>query len=142
MTANIKRTHVMKEYKFDFKGTSELREFIFTHDFYGYDSSDETIEGHLSNFRKVYYGLLDDYSALINAADYLKKEWNVDVSDRYYLLTSYLSAKIERFKQYYDLCHDIIEDKKAKCKHEYHEDGHDSHHTYYLCNKCGQEDKV
>ena len=35
-----------------------------------------------------------------------------------------------------------LKKKQSVCDHEMKEIGHDSHHTYYFCNKCGFEERV
>lgn len=129
----------MKDYKFDFKSDRELFKFILTHDYYG-SATDGTIEGYLVDLRKVYYPLLDERSKINYAVNQLK-EYGIGCDDQYSIVMSYLDSKAAEFKKHIDLCNKYIEEKQDECKHDFHDDGHDSHHTYYICNKCGHEYK-
>jgi hypothetical protein len=128
----------MKDYKFDFKSDRELFKFIFTHDYYG-PAEKDTIEGYLADLRKVYHPLLDERNRINYAVEQLK-EYGIGCDDNYRTVMSYLDSKAAEFKKHIDLCNKYIEEKQDECKHDFHDDGHDSHHTYYVCNKCGLEE--
>ena len=128
----------MKDYEFNFKTDRELYKFVLTHDYYG-PSSEDTIEGYLADLRKVYYPLLDERNKINYAVEQLK-EYGIGCDDKYYIVMSYLDSKADEFKKHIDLCEKYIEEKQNECKHDFHEDGYDSHHTYYICNKCGLEE--
>ena len=80
----------------------------------------ETLSGAASVFEKyeIKYNA-DDYESLI-----LYHEGVIEL----------LTDAIKEFE-------DKIETKQQHCDHEWKEIGHDSHYSYYFCDKCGKEER-
>lgn len=130
----------MKKYEFDFKDADELKKFVESHNYYG-DDSEETIEGYLACLNKTYNELCRDMSNLRRCIGYLLSSWPIEISG-YEDVYSVLHGRQLEYTTHRVLIEKLITEKQEKCNHEFHEDGHNSHYTYYICNKCGLEEKA
>lgn len=124
---------------FNFKSDKDLYKFILTHNYYG-SASENTIEGYIVNVRKIYHQICDDLNSIRYAANTLK-EWNIGFNSEYDKAITELEDQAKISREHLELINKYTQEKQEECKHVWHEDGHDSHHVYYLCNICGAEDK-
>lgn len=129
----------MKKYEFDFKNDHDLFKFILTHNYYG-SKGEDTIGHYRSELTKVYNAILEERNHLRRAVDILN-EYGISVEDNtvYKDVIGKLESRADVFKTHCDLIDKYVEEKRVDCKHEWEDDGHDSHYNYYVCKLCGEE---
>lgn len=129
----------MEERKFNFKSEDDIRKLVSYHDYYG-PASEETVSNYLADVRKMFYLIRDDINRIKTGVN-IFKDYGLTISEDSNNLIDNLRKQCSDFSKHIDLIEKYVNRKQDNCKHEYHEDGHDSHHTYYVCNKCGHEYK-
>ena len=120
----------------DIKKGKDLTEFVSNNDW------NESLEKYLEDLNCELKTHKDIKNSIMSAAkifDIHDIEYNGDAYESRLLyhdgVIDLLEDSIEEFKS-------ELKKKQSVCDHEMKEIGHDSHHTYYFCNKCGFEERV
>jgi hypothetical protein len=71
---------------------------------------------------------------LINVGIFVGKDSTEDCVREITLLKDKVEKSLLEFMS-------ILSDKQKSCDHEYRNIGHDSHYDYYMCDKCGSQDR-
>ena len=102
--------------------------------------------------------LYDEYNESYKKCDNFRKKCDeimtcIEVLDRYNITEDcarkelkekydvYYKCYIDESQKYKDIYEQIDECRKH-CEHVYEYIGHDSHHDYYRCKRCGKEERV
>ena len=116
----------------ELKTENELRILIAYNDYDVFNEYFKSLEREMHNILEQityisgaaaqfsFYGIKYDKTSYENEMDKLHEELNT-LRDNASIFAKYLYEKQEN------------------CKHEWVDNGHDSHYTYYKCTKCGKE---
>ena len=117
------------------KTGDELLNFIMDNDYtpnlYEYETrlrkDHQTIVDKLDEIKKA-------ACVLINVGIFVGKDSTEDCVREITLLKDKVEKSLLEFMS-------ILADKQKSCDHEYRNIGHDSHYDYYMCDKCGSQDR-
>ena len=117
------------------KTGDELLSFIMDND---YTQNLSEYETRLRKDHQTIVDKLDEIKkaacVLINVGIFVGKDSTEDCVREITLLKDKVEKSLLEFMS-------ILTDKQKSCDHEYRNIGHDSHYDYYMCDKCGSQDR-
>lgn len=118
----------------------KLKEFIDNTD-YQTHFNDSSIKKYIDDAFIQFKNMENTTKELMNAEEAFKK-YNIPYDKNVY--DNALSDLVEKENDYNNhikLVYSLLKEKEDKCEHEFSYEGHDSHYDYYVCQKCGKQEK-
>lgn len=127
----------------ELKNDEELRKFISETDYFHSNFNHNVIKDYISKVNDGYNNALSERKLIDNAAlDFYGYDIEID-NDKYREVMKELNEKVEIYSKHKELITKLLEEKQKQCPHDnWHYTGHDSHYDYYVCEKCGKEDRI
>ena len=109
-------------------------------DFVSYSDYSE-VEHHTRVIHSIYQEATNLHKHLMNIENDLRELYHIEVGKKFKDAYEEIAEVIENISFYQDLLNDFLNERRKNCKHDWVEQGYDSHYDYYKCRNCGKEER-
>ena len=133
-TTNLKRHISEVSAHFDSIKIVKLFDFVAHSDY-------SEVEHHTRDIHSLYQEATDLHKHLMNIENDLRELYHIEVGKKFKDAYEEIAEVIKDISFYQDLLNDFLKERRKNCRHDWVEQGHDSHYDYYKCRKCGKEER-
>ena len=133
-TTNLKRHISEVSAHFDSIKIDKLSDFVVYSDY-------SEVEHHTRDIHSLYQEATNLHKHLMKIENDLRELYHIEIGKKFKDVYEEIAEVIENISFYQDLLNDFLNERRKNCKHDWVEQGYDSHYDYYKCRNCGKEER-